>query len=110
MSTTDREVGAPRELARRARLRERALALGAGWASTSREEFLQQRRAVAGGWPGTLSEARLRVRWYFDTTSGARQLAPLSRDELEWAARATYASAREAWLAFAEPETDVGAP
>jgi hypothetical protein len=60
-------------------------------------------REVAGGWPGTLSEARHFVRAQL-ARSG---LAVITPDELEQAARATYASARSTWLANAESEDEV---
>ncbi|MFN7700287.1 MAG: hypothetical protein ACK6CU_06330 [Deltaproteobacteria bacterium] len=59
-------------------------------------------RAVAGGWPGTMSEAQTRLA----ILVSERRITLLSRDEHEQAARRLYESARRAWAARASAETD----
>jgi hypothetical protein len=78
-------------------LRETAVAAGASWAKHRRDALVREGRRAVGGWPGTLSEARGFAASFFSTTLGS---APgLTRDELAWFARATYAHARRDWLA-----------
>ena len=55
---------------------------------------------MAGGWPGTMTEARAVTLAYFSSAAGA-SLAPLTREELEHAARAANARARAVWRAVA---------
>lgn len=83
------------------RLAEAARGVGERWAQGWRSELQGQGRAAAGGWPGTLGEARARVMAFFaEELDGEEQLTP---DELGWATKAAYASARRDWLARAEP-------
>jgi hypothetical protein len=83
--------------ARVALLRETAGAAGASWAKLRREALVSEGRTASGGWPGTMSEARSFAATFATTT---RRVAPaLTRDELTWLARATYAHARRDWLA-----------
>ena len=58
-------------------------------------------RALAGGWPGTMSEARGWARAEL-TGMGVQP----THEELEWLARATYAQARDAWLARARDDEE----
>jgi hypothetical protein len=90
--------------ARRALLEQRSIRVGMSWAASCRRDLLAARRAVAGGWPGTLSEARARVFELIPADERARGLAPLTTAEREWAARAVYAAARRDWLEHEEPE------
>jgi hypothetical protein len=83
--------------ARQVLLRETAVAAGASWAKNRREALVREGRRAVGGWPGTLSEARGFAASFFSSTLVS---APsLTRDELAWFARATYAHARRDWLA-----------
>ncbi len=79
---------------RRALLKAAAVELGRRWADAWREDLGRDGRAVEGGWPGTLREARARVTAHAGSIPG-----PLTAEELGWAARATYDEARRAWLA-----------
>jgi len=84
--------------ARLALLRETAGAAGGSWAKLRRDALAREGRHVSGGWPGTISEARSFAA-SFATTE--RRVAPaLTREELTWLARATYAHARRDWLAW----------
>ncbi|GAB4199645.1 MAG: hypothetical protein OHK0013_10010 [Sandaracinaceae bacterium] len=75
------------------------LAGGEGWAHEAAARLRAERRAVAGGWPGTLSEARERVG---ELTRG-RGVSMPSFDQLT---RLLYAEAREVWQAQAQREEE----
>ena len=51
----------PREAARRLFLERSAVTLGQTWAEEWRANLRREGRPAAGGWPGTLREARVRV-------------------------------------------------
>jgi hypothetical protein len=91
----------PREEARRLSLERSAITLGRTWAEERRRELRAEGRLAAGGWPGTVREARLRVdRFLLDELP--RQT--VTDTEREVAARAAYASARSEWRRNADPE------
>jgi hypothetical protein len=67
------------------------------WVRRRIEELVTEGRAVAGGWPGTMREARACVRFEL-----AREgLLPASHEDIERAAKRAYTCARDAWLARA---------
>jgi len=80
---------------------ERAVeAAGEAWASDWATALRHEGRAIAGGWPGTISEARQRV-----VACAMGQLGPRSNitpDELEALTRRAYEVAKKAWLARTE--------
>lgn len=65
-------------------------AVGAAWVEHVERALRVQHRRVAGGWPGTLSEARARAYAYFVKEA-------LTADELDLASRAAYGHARHHW-------------
>lgn len=79
-------------------LRARAERVGLDWAQGWFERVAREQRAVAGGWPGTMSEARAQV---------VRALVPWLRERGKWpshdvtnfeaTARVVYTAARAAW-------------
>ena len=84
--------------ARLALLQDAAVAAGASWAKIRRDALVSEGRLASGGWPGTMSEARGFAASFVSTQ---RRVSPaLTRDELSWLARATYAHARRDWLAW----------
>ncbi|MBI5532000.1 MAG: hypothetical protein HY898_04745 [Deltaproteobacteria bacterium] len=85
-------------------LRSGACDAGRRWAETFRAGLLLEGRAVAGGWPGTMPEARAVVRASFAAEVARRRVGALSSEEIEWLARIVYASARQDWLSRAERE------
>jgi len=96
-----REIAADPE-ARRALLERGAIATGERWADGWRETLRQQGRRASGGWPGTVREARALVAAYFK----AELHGPaLTYDELECAAKISYARAKHQWLAGGAVET-----
>ncbi len=95
---TDREI-----LVERA-----ASAAASAWTASCFAALARERRAVSGGWPGTLSEARVRARAEVARELALQSMAALTQEELAHAARLTNAEARRAWhknrIADAEPE------
>jgi len=88
-------------------LSDLAVAAGEAWASWWVDELRRSGRPMAGGWPGTISEARARVLDRLrergaGTLGGAVDLPAL--------ARTAYGAARASWLAHAHPDRDVAAP
>ena len=75
--------------------------VGDAWAQHVALDLRRERRTAAGGWPGTMSEARARTTAHFRGLSGA-----LTREELENAARAVYQRARGRWLAYARTDAE----
>jgi hypothetical protein len=84
--------------ARLAVLKEAAVAAGASWAKHRRDALIHEGRLAVGGWPGTMSEARGFAASYL--SAQRRAIPGLTREELSWLARATYAHARRDWLAW----------
>ncbi|HEU4405819.1 MAG TPA: hypothetical protein VFS43_11185 [Polyangiaceae bacterium] len=86
---------------RRAALERDALTCGDRWVERTRERLTLEGRAVEGGWPGTLSEARGLVAGF----SAAFKPA-LSFEESDWVARTIYTHAKRLWQARREPERE----
>jgi hypothetical protein len=84
--------------ARRALLERVAGEAGDDWVERLSSELTAEHRAAAGGWPGTVGEARSWSRPYLlrHTTLSS---PPLTAEEFELSARMTYAHARRKWLA-----------
>lgn len=78
--------------------------IGERWARGWREELRSDDRPAAGGWPGTVAQARGRAREHLCAELARLRLAGPSPEELERAARLTYARARAVWLTFAQRE------
>lgn len=87
---------------RRALLETAAFAEATAWASWWRAELSRQSRPIAGGWPGTLSEARTRMARRIASELGAD--FALTAQELDRAARFAYGAARREWNANCEPD------
>jgi hypothetical protein len=97
------KVPTSRETLRRSALEQTALGAGTQWAECCCVEMKKQGRAVAGGWPGTLSEARTRVTLAW--VRGCRKHgSAITHEELGWLARTAYAQAKRDWLAAASRE------
>jgi hypothetical protein len=71
---------------------EAARHAGDAWATARRDELAGAGRAIAAGWPGTLSEARALV------SKVLGRSGTVSDEQLGRAARIAYRTAREAWL------------
>ena len=85
---------------RRLDLDDIASRVGAEWAAETARTLVRENRAAAGGWPGTLSEARVRLDARLATISSAPNAA--ARERL---VRRAYGAARIAWRACAGPDT-----
>jgi hypothetical protein len=80
--------------------------IGDAWVRSWRDQLARERRRVIGGWPGTMSEARTRVRAYFERERANGPRAQLSGGDLETVARAAYGRARACWLSIAGDDDD----
>jgi hypothetical protein len=67
-----------------------------------RDEIVREGRVLAGGWPGTVREARALTVALLAPEFARHQIAPPTNDELGWALRAAYDEARRAWRSSAE--------
>lgn len=79
-----------------------AIAIGEEWAASCAHALREQRRRVAGGWPGTMTEARARALATFARSFGGTPTA----ETLLAVSRAAYGVARTRWMAVAEPDVD----
>jgi hypothetical protein len=86
-------------------LRQGACDAGRQWAERFCADLRTEGRAVQGGWPGTMAEARAVVRASLQGEISARRRSAVTTVELEWLTRIAYASARQDWLSRAERET-----
>jgi len=100
-SNTDASV---RATARRAHLEETAAALGRTWAEERRRDLHREGRAAAGGWPGTLREARSFVGSALLSNTQGRTRDTITEAERELAVRKMYASARAEWRRHVDPD------
>jgi hypothetical protein len=91
------------ELAQVENLRTPASLVGRNWARDVAGELQLAGRRAAGGWPGTLTEARDRATHLIAQAGGSASASIAMRDEV---ARVLYAAARTDWLRAREPETD----
>lgn len=83
---------------RRTLLSDEPLVLGALWARDWCESLQTDQRAVRGGWPGTLPEARTRALRYFEPELHRRGMRLLSTVELAAVTSAIYDRAKRDWL------------
>jgi hypothetical protein len=77
---------------------EEPVELGASWARVWCKSLQTDGRLVAGGWPGTLAEARARVQGHLGSELARRGMPSLSLEELATATSATYQRAKRDWL------------
>lgn len=80
-------------------LAERASQIGAAWAHEYVRSLRGQARAPVGGWPGTMSEARMRV-----VSVLAIVLDPKRLNDL---ARVANLAARRGWRELCEPDLEL---
>jgi hypothetical protein len=86
--------------------RGRAELVGRRWAAELRASLVQQQRRAAGGWPGTLREARTHVAISLLPWLRSTGQAMVTSSQCEDAARVVYARARKVWLENRESEDD----
>lgn len=87
-------------------LRETSEAEGATWAREYLETVEKSGRAIEGGWPGTLPEARARVLRSLPSALSARGFSPLNAREVAVASAMLSAAARRSW----QPKTKRRSP
>ena len=97
VAIVDGAVAADVERARDA-LANRASQIGEAWARDYVRELREQERAPVGAWPGTMREARMRVR--------SRLAIVLEPDRLDELARAANLAARRGWQKVCEPDLE----
>lgn len=85
-------------------LDQRTIALGRAWATQCRDDLQREGRPAAGGWPGTIREARSQVAQGLQGEMVRRKMAALTEAEHEAAVRSVYAHARAEWRRHMEPE------
>jgi hypothetical protein len=81
---------------------QRAHASGVQWAQDVQRALRLENRRAAGGWPGTMREARTRASHLLATLRADGVIA--TQEETTTLAKAVYASARSTWRANAESE------
>lgn len=74
---------------------------GETWAVDSANALRSEGRQVTGGWPGTISEARQRVR-----TCALLLGSTMTSEDLEVLTRLAYETAKKVWLAHSERVSD----
>lgn len=89
-------------------LQASSLAVGDAWVARVRRDLRKDNRAAAGGWPGTMREARAVTYAHFTAADVIRRYGALSAADLELAARAAYDHARKQWLAYASVDEEEG--
>ena len=79
-------------------LTDRASRIGEAWAHDYVRELREQERAPVGAWPGTMREARMRVR--------SRLATVLDADRLDELARVANLAARRGWQKLCERDLE----
>jgi len=80
--------------------------VGDAWVERVKDDLRRDDRDPAGGWPGTVREARARTYAHFTKGAARERFGALSHDELEHAVRAVYDRARVRWLACAHTDDE----
>lgn len=97
---------APRLTRLQASLRQRAQSEGERWATELRSQMRKELRRAAGGWPGTISEARARVSAFVLPGVSLSKPISVTAADREDTARWLYRSARALWVQYQEREED----
>jgi hypothetical protein len=101
-TATDRTAGGeprPENGERTQRLTRLADDAGRGWATSWCDDLHKQGRVAAGGWPGTITEARARL---LARLNGEKGLGlPLAAAEVDALTKAAYVAAKNEWRARA---------
>lgn len=85
-------------------IEQSANALGQAWARRWRQDLHREGRPAAGGWPGTMREARTQVEITLPGEMRHRKMPAITGVERELAARTAYSSARNEWRKHTDPE------
>lgn len=92
--------------ARRKLLDTSSAARGTEWSIQLRLGLRRAGRAAAGGFPGTMSEARVHASRAIEPLLAEASMHGLEHDERERTARIAYAAARRDWLRHGEADED----
>jgi hypothetical protein len=96
-------LSAPDSKNRRGALEEAAVSIGEEWARSWLAKLAVEKRRVAGGWPGTMSQARALV-----VAELVRpRYQPVLDHEIREVAQAAYARAKVVWLRSAKEDVDL---
>ena len=87
-----------RHQSREAVLGEQPGLLGQTWATEWVQTMRSEGRRVAGGWPGTIPEARMRAQEHIDRELRVRKMPLLSHEELDQVTALVYERARNGWI------------
>ena len=79
-------------------LEQGPVTIGHAWARAVCDSIEGEGRIIAGGWPGTLVEARARIASHLRDQLSERSMKALDPEELAEAVNATYANAKKGWL------------
>jgi hypothetical protein len=97
-------MAAKDDIDRQSVVRKSARDGGDQWARGWRDQLQSDHRRATGGWPGTVAQARVCARAHLSAELSRLSLAAPSTEEVEQAARLTYARARAVWLSLAQDE------
>ena len=87
-------------------LARHAQSIGETWAQETIKTIHAEQRVAAGGFPGTMTEARTRVSLLVLPWLAKHGNPPATPVEREAIAKAVYQSAKQAWWSMREPEAD----
>jgi hypothetical protein len=97
-------LAAARAELRRALIEQSASAVGLSWSEGFRADLRREGRLPAGGWPGTLREARGRVDQALPHELRRLKMPAITEAERALAVKTAYASARNDWRRHIQPE------
>ncbi len=83
---------------RRTLLEATAADVGQRLFALRRDSIVHEGRVLAGGWPGTLREARALTIAVLASVFAQHHMSAPTEDELGWVMREAYDQARRAWL------------
>ncbi len=87
-----------------------ARVVGEDWARARVAQLGSEGRSAAGGWPGTITEARSRVRSLVASELARERFQPAAVEEVDRAARAAYSRARAVWATLAKADESEEGP
>lgn len=87
---------------RRGLLDDIALEIGQRLYTVQRDALIGEGRSIAGGWPGTMREARSVVAPTLGQVLARRAMSAATDDELRSVMHAAYGEARRAWMRSAD--------
>jgi hypothetical protein len=83
-----------------------AVAIGRRWFAQQRVQTIGEGRVLAGGWPGTVREARVLVAAFLAPVLAHYRMPPPTHEEVGWVIYTAYDEARNAWLTSIDERGD----